>query len=344
MSEIKTYTIMVVDDIADNINVLSNLLRPFYKVKAATSGKKALSIASTSPPDLILLDVMMPEMDGYEVCRQLKQNIATQKIPVIFVTAKTEVEDETLGLEVGGVDYISKPIQPAIVLQRIKTHLALYDQAKHLAWLVHEKTRELQESRLEIIKILGRAAEYKDNETGMHVVRMSHYSRLLAQAADMPKDWTELLFTAAPMHDVGKIGIPDNVLGKPGKLDPDEWELMQQHVNFGVDIIGEQRAPLLKMAKTVAATHHEKWDGSGYPNGLAEEDIPIEGRIVALADVFDALTSERPYKKAWSVEQTMDLIVEQKGKHFDPTLVELFEKILPEILVIKQEFSEPEEN
>lgn len=344
MSDTKKYTIMVVDDIADNINVLSSLLRPFYKVKAATSGIKALSIANTSPPDLILLDVMMPEMDGYEVCRQLKQNVATQKIPVIFVTAKTEVEDETLGLEVGGVDYISKPIQPAIVLQRIKTQLALYDQSKHLESLVREKTRELQESRLEIIKILGRASEYKDNETGMHVVRMSHYSRLLAQAANMPEDWIDLLFTAAPMHDVGKIGIPDRVLGKPGKLDPDEWALMQKHVSFGVDIIGEQNSLLLKMAKTVAATHHEKWDGSGYPNGLKGEDIPIEGRIVALADVFDALTSERPYKKAWSIEQTMGLIAEQKGKHFDPTLVDLFEKILPEALIIKQKFSEPEES
>jgi len=334
-------TILVVDDTPENIDVLSGVLRPAYKVKAALNGEKALSIARGDPrPDMILLDIMMPGMDGYEVCRRLKADPLTAKVPVIFITAKSEVEDERRGFELGAVDYITKPISPPIVQARVRTHLALYDQNRELERKVAERTAELNETRLEVIRRLGRAAEFKDNETGLHVIRMSHYSRLIAEALNVGDAWTELLFNAAPMHDIGKIGIPDHILLKPGKLDDGEWVIMRKHPEFGAAIIGEHASDLMKLSKEVALTHHEKWDGSGYPKGLAGERIPISGRIVAIADVFDALTSERPYKKAWSVEDALKVIDEGAGKHFDPDLVPLFHDVLPEALRIKEQYAE----
>ena len=317
-------TILVVDDTAENIDVLSGILRHDYKVKAALNGALALRIANSTPPDLILLDVMMPQMDGYEVCRQLKANADTHHIPVIFVTAKTEEEDEAKGFALGAVDYITKPVSPVLVLARVKSQLTLRDQAKHLESLVQQRTQELHDSRIEIIRRLGRAAEYKDNETGLHVIRMSWFCRFLAEAAGKDPDWCDLLYHAAPMHDIGKIGIPDNVLLKPGKLDADEWQIMQRHAQYGADIIGEHNSPLLQMAREVAIYHHEKWDGSGYPHGLAGTAIPLSARIVALADVFDALTSERPYKKAWPEHEAIALLEKEAGAHFDPELVPLF--------------------
>ncbi|NOI58297.1 response regulator [Vibrio coralliilyticus] len=334
-------TILVVDDIPDNIHTLSGILSDEFKIKAATSGAKALKIANSSPrPHLILLDIMMPEMDGYEVCSILKSNPLTSDIPVIFVTAKAEVVDEQKGFEMGAVDYITKPVSPPIVKARVKTHIALYDQNLALSVQVKQRTEQLERSRLEIIQRLGRAAEYKDNETGMHVVRMSHYSRILAEQLDVSKRWVELVFQASPMHDIGKIGIPDNILGKPGKLDDDEWTVMQKHVNFGADIIGESDSLLLQMAKEIALYHHEKWDGSGYPHGTQGEAIPLSARIVAIADVFDALTSERPYKKAWPVEDAVALLKEGAGAHFDPNLVPIFISQLDEILKIKESFKD----
>lgn len=334
-------TILVIDDIPDNIHTLSGILSDEFKIKAATSGAKALKIANSFPrPHLILLDIMMPEMDGYEVCSILKSNPLTSDIPVIFVTAKAEVVDEQKGFEMGAVDYITKPVSPPIVKARVKTHIALYDQNLALSVQVKQRTEQLERSRLEIIQRLGRAAEYKDNETGMHVVRMSHYSRILAEQLDVSKRWVELVFQASPMHDIGKIGIPDNILGKPGKLDGDEWTVMQKHVNFGADIIGESDSLLLQMAKEIALYHHEKWDGSGYPHGTQGEAIPLSARIVAIADVFDALTSERPYKKAWPVEDAVALLEEGAGAHFDPNLVPIFISQLDEILKIKESFKD----
>ena len=318
-------TILVVDDTPENIDVLSGVLRSEFKVKAALNGERALKIAfAEEKPDMILLDIMMPEMDGYEVCRQLKANPATSSIPVIFITAKNQEEDEKKGLELGAVDYITKPINPSIVKARIYTHLALYDQNRELERKVKERTIELDETRLQIIQRLGRAAEFKDNETGLHVIRMSHYTKLIAQAYGGNEVWVELLFNAAPMHDIGKIGIPDGILLKPEKLDANEWEIMKSHTVIGAEIIGDHPSPLLQLSSTIALRHHEKWDGTGYPYGLAEEDIALEGRIVAIADVFDALTSNRPYKKEWSVEDAMLLIDRESGKHFDPSLVSLF--------------------
>jgi len=341
MSEIEKRSVLVVDDTPENIDVLTGVLRPYYKVKAALNGAIALKIAnSNNKPQLILLDIMMPDMDGHEVCRQLKANAATANIPVIFVTAKNEIKDEQAGLNMGAVDYITKPISPPIVISRIKTHLALYDQSRHLESLVQQRTEELTNTRLEIIRRLGRAAEYKDNETGMHVIRMSLFCKFIAEDMGLDTQWCELLYNASPMHDIGKIGIPDAVLLKPGKLDADEWHIMKKHAEFGAEIIGKHETPLLQMAEEIAICHHEKWDGSGYPNGLKGTDIPLSARIVAIADVFDALTSERPYKKAWSEERALTLLREESGRHFDPELIPHFFNSLSRVRDIQQKFKE----
>ena len=335
--------ILIVDDVPANIDVLSEILRPTYQVKVVTSGMMALKIAMQSnPPDLILLDVMMPEMDGYEVCRQLKANATTRNIPIIFVTAMDEVKDETTGFALGAVDYITKPVNPSIVQARVKTHLALVDQNRVLEKKVKARTAEIKDTRLQIINCLGTAAEYRDEETGMHIFRMSQYCRLIALAAGFSQEEADLLLQAAPMHDVGKIGIPDRILLKPGKLDPEEWQIMKTHTTIGAKIIGNPPSKLLKLAHEIALSHHEKWDGTGYPQGLVGEEISLAGRVVMLADVFDALTSERPYKKAWSEEEAVAEINQGSGTHFDPQLVQAFMKVLPQILEIKNNNSFPE--
>jgi len=334
-------TILIVDDAPENLDVLSGILRPRYKVKAAINGQKALSIArADDAPDLILLDVMMPGMSGYEVCEHLKADLVTRHIPVIFCTARGEVDDETRGFEVGCVDYITKPVSPPVVLARVRTHLALHDQARELESRVRERTRELEETRLSIIHALGRAAEYKDDNTGMHVVRMSQYCRILALAIGLSEADADMLMQAAPMHDVGKIGTPDAILKKPGKLTAEEWDVMRQHVENGARILGEPTSELLRLARTIALTHHEKWDGSGYPEGLRGDDIPLAGRIAALADVFDALSSARPYKPAFPMEQVLDIIHRDAGRHFDPELVRLLEAHLPEFLAIRDRYAD----
>lgn len=333
--------ILIVDDTPDNIDILGSILRSEYDIKVALNGEKALNIVNShSKPDMILLDVMMPGMDGYEVCRCLKNNPTTSQIPVIFITAKSDAEDEEKGFSLGAVDYITKPISPPIVKARVKTHLALYDQNRELALQVKAHTEELSHTRLEIIRRLGRAAEYKDNETGLHVIRMSHYSRLIAQAYGGNEEWIDLVFYAAPMHDIGKIGIPDQILLKNGKLTKEEWDIMKKHPEFGARIIGNDYSSLLKMSRIIAMTHHEKWDGSGYPNGLVGEEIPLEGRIVAIADVFDALTSERPYKQAWSFEDSVKHIDNESGGHFDPKLVSCFHQVLDEVKYIKDKYAD----
>ncbi|TXH90679.1 MAG: two-component system response regulator [Rhodoferax sp.] len=334
-------TVLIVDDTPENIDVLTEVLAPHYQLKVATNGEKALRImAAEHKPDLILLDIMMPGISGYEVCQRLKRNSDTHGIPIIFVTAMGEMEDEKKGLELGAVDYITKPISPAIVLARVRTHLALYDQTRELERMVALRTAELQTTRLQIIRRLGRAAEFKDNETGNHVIRMSHYARLTALAMGMPEARANLLFHAAPMHDVGKIGIPDNILLKPGKLDATEWEVMRQHPQMGADIIGQHKDELLEAAHSVALTHHEKWDGSGYPHGLRGEEIPVFGRIVAIADVFDALTTARPYKTAWTVDAAVAHIEASAGQHFDPALIAPFKTALPQMLAIQARYAE----
>lgn len=334
------HTILVVDDTPENIDLLANALRDHYKVKAAINGEIALKLAEKEQPDLILLDVMMPGISGFEVCERLKADPLTRHIPVIFVTAMMATEDELHGLELGAVDYITKPINPSLVKARVRTHLALHDQSLELEIKIRERTQELETTRLQIIQRLGRAAEYKDNETGMHVIRMSKYSYYLALAAGLTENDARLLMNAAPMHDIGKIGIPDHILQKKGRLTDEEMAVMRTHCEIGAMIIGDDNSELLKLAKVVAMTHHEKWDGSGYPNGLKGKAIPIEGRIVAIADVFDALTSERPYKQAWPIEKAIEYLEEQAGSHFDPELVPLFIECLPDILMAKKTYAD----
>ena len=322
--------LLLVDDEPTNLQVLRQILQDDYRLLFAKDGDKALELAAREAPALVLLDVMMPGMTGHEVCARLKAQPATAAIPVIFVTALADVEDEARGFEVGAVDYITKPVSPAIVRARVRTHLSLV------------RVDELRQTRLQIVQRLGLAAEYKDNETGLHVIRMSHYTHLLARAAGLGEVEADDLLNAAPMHDVGKIGIPDAILQKNGKLDEAEWQVMRQHAQIGAEIIGEHESGLLRMARSIALTHHEKWDGSGYPNGLAGEAIPLEGRIVAIADVFDALTSVRPYKPAWPVEEALEFLRRESGRHFDPELVELFLGILPAILEVKERWAETE--
>jgi putative two-component system response regulator len=321
-------TILVVDDEPTNLQVLRQILQDDYRLLFARDGHKALELAAAERPQLILLDVMMPGLTGHDTCAALQSNPATRGTPVIFVTALSDVADETRGFELGAVDYITKPVSPPIVRARVRTHLSLV------------RVDELRESRLQIIQRLGLAAEYKDNETGLHVMRMSHYSQALALAAGWSPAAAEELLTAAPMHDIGKIGIPDHIMLKPGPLTPDEWLTMKRHPLIGAEIIGEHASSLLRMARQIALSHHEKWDGSGYPQGLQGQAIPIEARIVALADVFDALTTARPYKHAWSVDEAVARIEADAGTHFDPMLVPLFVRILPELLVIKERWKE----
>ena len=334
------YTVLVVDDVVENIECLTGLLKADYHIKAATNGKTALKVAQKTLPDLILLDIMMPEMDGYEVCTALKKNPVTRSIPVIFVTAKDQAVDEVSGFETGAVDYINKPINPAITKARIKTQIALSDQKKALEIQVREKTKEIHETRLEIIRKLGRAAEYKDNDTGLHVERMSRYAYLIAKAYGLNEHLSELLLNASPMHDIGKIGVPDTILKKPGPLNEEEWRIMTEHTRIGGHIIGESKSELLSMAKIVAEQHHEKWNGKGYPEQLKKTEINLFARLTAIADVFDALTSKRPYKDAWTVEDAVAFIKNEKGGHFDPKGVEAFMAALPEILEIKNKFPE----
>lgn len=335
-------TLLVVDDTPDNIQIIHGILSKQYNIRAATSAKKALKLASTQPlPELILLDVMMPEMDGFETCRRLKRDPVTSKIPVIFVTAKTDTIDEQTGFELGAVDYISKPISPAVLKVRTQTHLALSNQARQLEALVHKRTQELESTRHKIVQKLGLAAEYRDNETGLHITRMSHYGRILAQKVCDSQTWCDMYFTALPMHDIGKLGIPDSILTKPGKLTDDERRQMQQHAIFGAKILGDDDDPSLSLAKEIALHHHEHWDGTGYPYGLIGETIPLSARIAAIADVFDALTSDRPYKVAWSTEQAFDYIQENSGTQFDPQLTVAFIACKEQILQVQRRFAEP---
>ncbi|MDE2401031.1 MAG: response regulator [Burkholderiales bacterium] len=334
-------TILVADDSPQNIELLSRVLGQDYRVKVATSGEKALAMAySDEPPDLILLDILMPDLSGHEVCRRIKANPDRRGIPIIFVTAMNSVEDESLGLAIGAVDYIAKPISPALVLARVRTHLALHDQARELERQVAQRTAELAATRQQLIRRLGRAAEFKDNESGNHVVRMSHLARLIGQQAGLGPEALQLLFQTTAMHDVGKIGVPDRILLKSGPLDEAEWALMRQHAQIGADIIGRHDNELLSTARSIALTHHERWDGTGYPQGLKGEQIPLFGRIVAIADVFDALMTRRPYKAPIPTAESLALMAEQRGRHFDPTLLDCFFQQQFEILKIMELYSD----
>ena len=342
-------SVLVVDDTAANLILISDLLRAHCKVKVASSGPRALKIANSElPPDLILLDIMMPEMDGYDVCRALKANPATRDIPVIFLTAKSDTIDEELGFELGAVDYITKPINPSIVVARVKANLALKASADFLkdknVFLEREVARRTEEVRdIQDVTILTMAslAETRDNETGNHIIRTQHYVKLLAQKLQTHPRFShylddamlDLLFKSAPLHDIGKIGIPDSVLLKPGKLTAAEFDVMKTHTTLGKLVIESaetrlgKHVPFLRCAKEIAYSHQEKWDGSGYPEGLAGDAIPVSARLMAVADVYDALISRRVYKPAFTHEAAMAIIQEGRGVHFDPDVTDAFMEI-----------------
>ena len=315
--------ILIVDDEPGNLKLLQQILAEEYSLSFAKSGEAALELAEKNKPDLILLDIMMSGLDGYETCRRLKQGKATSGIPVVFVTAMTDVEDESLGFEVGGVDYITKPVSAPIVRARVKNHLSLV------------KMGELEKSHRAAIYMLGDAGHYNDNDTGMHIWRMAAYSRAIAEASGWNADLSHLMELSAPMHDTGKIGIPDAILKKPAKLDAEEWRIMKEHSRIGHEILSMSGSSFFDMAGEIALHHNEKWDGSGYPGGLSGDAIPESARIVAIADVFDALSMRRVYKKAWSIEESVAEIKNTAGSHFDPRLVENFVSILPTIREIK---------
>jgi putative two-component system response regulator len=339
-------SILVVDDSPENLMLMSGMLEGRYRVKVAKSGERALALAAAKPPpDLILLDVMMPQMDGYEVCDRLKANPDTASIPVIFLTARTAVEDETHGFDCGAVDFITKPVNPATVLSRVNAHL----QAKRVADFlrgkndfleaeVQRRTQELTAIQDVTIMVMTSLAETRDNETGNHIRRTQNYVKLLAQTLRARGVYTEqlsdrtiaLLYKSAPLHDIGKVGIPDNILLKPAPLTPEEWVVMRTHTSLGRASIERAEAELgltvdfLQTAKDIAAGHHERWDGTGYPEGLAGEHIPLAARLMALADVYDALISRRVYKAPMSHEEAMRIIAKGRGSHFDPQVVDAF--------------------
>jgi putative two-component system response regulator len=318
-----TYTVLLVDDEPNNLKVLQQILKDHYELIFAINGEKALAAAKQHLPDIILLDIMMPGMDGYQVCQQLKQDPQTQAIPVIFVTAMSEIEDEVRGFDVGAVDYIQKPVSGPIVLRRVQTHLSLV------------RVEQLDSLARAAIQMLGEAGHYNDPCTGDHIWRMAGYAAALARAAGWSPAQVEMIELAAPTHDTGKIGIPHSILRAPRSLESAEWQVMKSHSEIGYDILSKSDNPVIKMAAIIARHHHEKWDGSGYPTGLAGEQIPQAARIVAIADVFDALTSQRPYKQSWSIEKVMQEMRKMAGNHLDPHLFAVFEQILPEILRLK---------
>ncbi|MCU7835345.1 MAG: response regulator [gamma proteobacterium symbiont of Taylorina sp.] len=316
--------VLTVDDTPMNLDLLHGILSTDYEVKAAINGHIALKIAENLSPDIILLDIMMPEMDGYEVCKKLKSNPKTVNIPVIFVTAMLAPEDQQRGFDAGAVDYITKPVHPGIVKARVKTHLALANQQKACKKIVELQTHELQENQKAAIYMLGEAGHYNDTDTGAHIWRMAAYSTILAHAADWSVSKVDMLRLSAPMHDTGKIGIPDEILKAPRKLTAEEWVIMKTHTNIGHKILNQSQVPIFFMAQEIALSHHEKWDGTGYPEGISGKEIPESARIVAIADVFDALTMKRPYKEPWPVEKAFDVIKQDSGSHFDPVLSQLF--------------------
>jgi putative two-component system response regulator len=358
-------TVLVVDDTPDNLALMSNLLKDRYKVKVANSGEKALKIArGDSPPDLILLDIMMPGLSGYDVCGELKADPATRDIPIIFLTALAATEDEKRGLELGAVDYITKPISPPIVLARVATHLQikaaadfLKDKNEYLESEVARRTRELSAIQDVTILTLASLAETRDSDTGGHIRRTQFYLKAIAERLqDHPRfrrfldaQTIDLLFKSAPLHDIGKVGIPDHILLKPGRLEPAEYEVMKTHTTLGRDAIqhAEDRLGMevdfLRFAKEIAYFHQERWDGTGYPDGLGGDDIPIPARLMAVADVYDALVSRRVYKAAMPHERAVEIVLAGRGTHFDPDVVDAFIAMGDEIRAVAARFLDSEE-
>ncbi|WP_295450678.1 HD domain-containing phosphohydrolase [uncultured Thiodictyon sp.] len=322
--------ILCVDDEPANLALLRETLKTDYSLVFARSGADCLRVVDKHQPALILLDVQLPDLDGYAVCRRLKAAPDTADIPVIFVTGQTREQDEQAGFDAGGVDYVTKPVRPAIVKARVRAHLSLVSASR------------LELAYCDAIYMLGAAGHYNDSDTGVHIWRMAAYSRALAKAAGWEPERCALIELAAPMHDTGKIGIPSTILRKPALLDAAEWEIMKSHTRIGYEILSRSQAPVFALAAEVALCHHEHWDGSGYPQGLAGTAIPEAARIVALADVFDALSMPRPYKESWPLPRIIRLLEAGAGHHFEPRLVRLFMDILPEIIDLRDRWDSPD--
>ncbi len=320
------FTVLIVDDAVENIQVLKSALETEFNLKVATNGKTAIKIANSFHPDIILLDIMMPDMDGYEVAENLQRNPYTSNIPIIFVTAMGAETDEVKGFNVGAVDYITKPISPVIVKARIKNHLALRYKKASIEFEVQDKTRELRQNRLDLIKRLALAAEYKEHDTAKHMQRVSNYSALIAEGLGFSPSEIEIISLAVQLHDVGKIGIDDAILNKPARYTDEEYEIMKKHTLIGEEILGDTDDRFMFAASVICAQHHERYDGTGYPHAIAGDKIHPYARICSVSDVFDALTSRRPYKEPWTFEDGFNYIIEQKGKQFDPAIVDSFEK------------------
>lgn len=324
--------ILIVDDEPNNLHVLRQILKESYSLVFSKNGPEALTAVSKHHPDLILLDIMMPEMNGYEVCRRLKESEETKHIPVIFITAMSDIDDESRGFQQGAVDYIIKPVSGRIVQARVSIHLSLV------------KNEALEKSQRDAVHMLGEAGHYNDTDTGLHIWRMAAYCKLIAKSVGWDSEACNLIELASPMHDMGKIGIDDALLKKAGTLTPEEWVEMRTHTNIGHEILSKSNSPVFVLAAEIALFHHEKWDGSGYPVGLSKEKIPESARIVAIADVFDALTMRRPYKNPWSIAKSIEEIKRLNGIHFDPGLVKTFVKIIPEILEIKEQWDKKQKD
>jgi cyclic di-GMP phosphodiesterase len=347
--------LMVVDDQPLNIKVVRKYLEleGYSNSIGVSDPAQVLATVDREKPDLLFLDIMMPQISGLVLLEQLRANETTRFLPVIILTAMDDQETKRRALELGATDFLSKPIEPTEMVPRLRNALLIKDnldrvqsESQRLEEMVERRTAELVASRLEVIYCLGRASEYRDNETGRHVIRVGRFVGIVARAIGLDEETATLFEQAAPLHDVGKIGVSDSILLKPGKLTPEEFEVMQRHCNFGkrtfetmspdqfklfkshtsvgADVLGNCHSPILQIASNIALTHHERWDGTGYPLGLAGEDIPLEGRITAIADVFDALSSRRPYKSAWPLDKCFDMMAAERGKHFDPRLLDAF--------------------
>ncbi|PMZ73402.1 response regulator [Pseudomonas sp. FW305-70] len=359
-------TVLVVDDTPDNLMLMTDLLKDRYRVKAANSGETALRVLQNNPlPDLILLDIMMPGLSGHDVARLLQQDPRTRQIPIIFLTALASMENEIQGLELGAVDYITKPISPPLVLARVQTQLKikaaadfLRDQNDFLEQEVQRRTREVIAIQDVTIQAMASLAETRDNETGNHIRRTQHYVRLLAELLrDHPRfsqflndDSIRQLFRSAPLHDIGKIGIPDHILLKPGRFTPEEFEIMKTHTTLGRDAIQRAEDQLglsvdfLRMAKEIAYSHQEKWDGSGYPQGLVGEEIPMSARLMAVADVYDALISRRVYKAGMPHDQAVQIIRQGRASHFDPDVCDVFLANAEQFHLIAERFADSDQD
>lgn len=344
--------IFIIDDEASNLKLLDKMLssQGYTDLVLIEDPREVIARYQEARPDLILLDINMPHFDGYQVMAQLKALNDPLLAPIVILTAQHSRDYLLRALTEGAADFVGKPFERVELLMRVKnlitvhqSHRLVHDQKAVLQEMVMARTDELQQTRLQVVRRLGRAAEYRDNETGMHIIRMSQVSSLLAKSLGWDEAQCELMLHASPMHDIGKIGIRDAVLLKPGKLSPQEFEVMKTHATIGADMLLGDESALITLAHTIALAHHEKWDGTGYPSALAGEAIAQAGRIVAVADVFDALTSSRPYKKAWPTADAVAYITDNAGKHFDPEVVKHFLLRLPEILAISELHADPVE-